>query len=827
MKRRFTDAQRRSAADADLGAGDALELGALEGGRLLELVDLAARDRLARVPGDRVARHGVLAGEGDGADLEPRDGEVLADGPDHRVRGRVVELLDVEVADVGLEAHQPVLDQGGRVGLLDEALDLLRPLDVDVRVVVVAGGGGRVAGDLERLEARVERRLLGLEDRLVLEQGHEAEVGGLRPGVGDELQVAEVDRVDLVRLVPARGVDDAGLAEQVEGLLAEAGLEGLDDEVAVADHVVAAPDLLGLGRTGVVDRDAVGQDGEDLHVLERPEAEVEPVVLADDVPDLQRAVAALDDAGVGDRLAAALVGAAGDVHHRARVLDERPQHVQHVVVRPGRLEPRAEEPAPAREGVAHHVPGGALLAVGEGVAGALGDDVVAALGEQLLRQGAVAAEEGERAEDLHRGRPPLVAHGGEGDVLLDLPAVHRALDAEGGRGGAGLDEEGGRALVEGAGVEGVPRAPDDLGGRADDADHLAGVRRREGEVDARLVHAAGALGDLADRRAEVGDVRDVLVHPGVAGLGHEAREELGVVPVAVPDHREGRALVRDRLGGDHGVGLLLLEAGAGRDGAAVGEEHAEVLRGLAGQRPDRADHQLEGLGEHGGRHDLHVALDGGVDHAAAGLVAPGGADDAARGVLAREDDDADEVVGPELRDVPLRVTLHVVEDPAHAAGAVQEQGGVGDLGPGLRARGLDLEEDAVTVVADVAREGLPNLHCDLFRCEATLPGWQEFPDNQGPKSYHYLVILSIYQLSIVKPPLRAVVRWRRGWDSNPRYRFAVRRISSPVHSTALPPLRGAKNNQNGLPCRECSRLIVSSHKWRDTQEAEGAGLLIL
>ena len=31
--------------------------------------------------------------------------------------------------------------------------------------------------------------------------------------------------------------------------------------------------------------------------------------------------------------------------------------------------------------------------------------------------------------------------------------------------------------------------------------------------------------------------------------------------------------------------------------------------------------------------------------------------------------------------------------------------------------------------------------------------------------------------------------WRRGWDSNPRY-LAVRLISSQVHSTTLPPLRG-------------------------------------
>ena len=31
--------------------------------------------------------------------------------------------------------------------------------------------------------------------------------------------------------------------------------------------------------------------------------------------------------------------------------------------------------------------------------------------------------------------------------------------------------------------------------------------------------------------------------------------------------------------------------------------------------------------------------------------------------------------------------------------------------------------------------------------------------------------------------------WRRGWDSNPRYCITVRRISSPVQSTTLPPLQ--------------------------------------
>src|SRR5690606_41582701 len=31
--------------------------------------------------------------------------------------------------------------------------------------------------------------------------------------------------------------------------------------------------------------------------------------------------------------------------------------------------------------------------------------------------------------------------------------------------------------------------------------------------------------------------------------------------------------------------------------------------------------------------------------------------------------------------------------------------------------------------------------------------------------------------------------WRKGWDSNPRYGLTVHRISSPAHSTTLPPFR--------------------------------------
>ena len=38
-------------------------------------------------------------------------------------------------------------------------------------------------------------------------------------------------------------------------------------------------------------------------------------------------------------------------------------------------------------------------------------------------------------------------------------------------------------------------------------------------------------------------------------------------------------------------------------------------------------------------------------------------------------------------------------------------------------------------------------------------------------------------------PLAAILYWRKGWDSNPRYGITVYRISSPAHSTSLPPFQ--------------------------------------
>src|SRR5689334_11888637 len=64
--------------------------------------------------------------------------------------------------------------------------------------------------------------------------------------------------------------------------------------------------------------------------------------------------------------------------------------------------------------------------------------------------------------------------------------------------------------------------------------------------------------------------------------------------------------------------------------------------------------------------------------------------------------------------------------------------------------------------------------------------------------------------------------WRSRWDSNPRYGITVHRISSPAHSTTLPPLlirfawcegRYCSRGSLALPCRSPKAAIF--HAGRD------------
>ena len=55
--------------------------------------------------------------------------------------------------------------------------------------------------------------------------------------------------------------------------------------------------------------------------------------------------------------------------------------------------------------------------------------------------------------------------------------------------------------------------------------------------------------------------------------------------------------------------------------------------------------------------------------------------------------------------------------------------------------------------------------------------------------------------------------WRKGWDSNPRYGITVYRISSPAHSTTLPPFRLF---EIGLP----EAPVFASPSWSSFGEAK-------
>ncbi len=79
---------------------------------------------------------------------------------------------------------------------------------------------------------------------------------------------------------------------------------------------------------------------------------------------------------------------------------------------------------------------------------------------------------------------------------------------------------------------------------------------------------------------------------------------------------------------------------------------------------------------------------------------------------------------------------------------------------------------------------------------------------QNAKSRHKGAIRVIYRVSVSD----RTGRWRRGWDSNPRYGITVNRISNPAHSTTLPPLQsGARMIRGGGGRDNLGRPITT---WR-------------
>jgi hypothetical protein len=100
---------------------------------------------------------------------------------------------------------------------------------------------------------------------------------------------------------------------------------------------------------------------------------------------------------------------------------------------------------------------------------------------------------------------------------------------------------------------------------------------------------------------------------------------------------------------------------------------------------------------------------------------------------------------------------------------------------------------------------------DVSAFRAAAMALLESPGSEDAKAFMHLVVgeIRIYadEVSVSGPNLgvleaalthtRATVpavpsfisNWRKGWDSNPRYGITVHRISSPAHSTTLPPFR--------------------------------------
>lgn len=714
----------RSGADEGLHLHRTLELGAVE---LDDLLLRALGRGLGRPPldGGLVA---ALHREHGGPDLEAHDRELATRLLHHLFRLLVRELGRVEV--LGLVLHEPVLDGRRLVGVGLALLVLLGLLAVELGLLVHLG---LVAAGDELLLARVQRLLLHLEIRLVAHEADETERRGLGPRRADHLEVAQVEGVRLRGLVLGTGLDDVRLDELREALLREARLELGEHEVAVADDVVRPEDLLVL-RLRVGDHLALLVTRQDLDVLDRAQREVEAIVRADHVEHLERALAvALEHRRIDLELPTALVGALGDEEDRALVLDEEAEHVEHAVVGTHGLEAGADEALAVREDAPHHVLRLARLAVGVGAAHLLRETGVAGDVEVLGRRGVLPGEHRLRGVRADERRLVVVVHLLERDLLAERLAVDASLDREGLGVLRRLEEERRLALVEGRRREVAAVGQADLRRHAHEARDLARVGL-EAHVDRATHRLLEGVADRLDRDAEVLDLAHVAVQAVLARVVHERREEAGVVPVAVADHREAGTRVGDRLGGRRGLALLLLQLPLGGHGAAVREEDRHVL-GVVGDLLNRLERELERLREHGRVEDADLLLDGLDDHLPTLLVAARRTGDRLGAAVAAEDDHRCEVVLAELGDELLGVLADVVDDRAHGTRAVDDHR---EVLVALLLLGLDaeLEEDAVLVdLRDGTGARDRDVHVGpLFCCVGTLSfGHQWTKDPLSPE----------------------------------------------------------------------------------------------
>ncbi|GEM_PF-2828532 len=673
-----SESRERSGADEGLLTHRTLDLHTVEVDELLDrplLVGLAGRPLDSRLTA-------TLHREGDGADLVAKVRQLAPRLHHHRV-GRVpVELRGIEA--LGLVTHEPILDRGDRVRVGLALLVLLSLAVVDVALLVLLA----LALCLTLLEPRVQRRLFLLEIALEAQHGRELHLTGLGPGRTDHLERAQVERVRLARLELGTGLENAGLEQKLERLLRDARLDLVHDEVAVTHDVVRAILLHILGTTLAVLR-------QDLDVLERPEREIEALVVADDVEHLQRAIArALEHARIDHQLPTALVGALGDVDDRLRILDQLTHDVQHRVVGTDGLEARADEALPAREDAAEAVLRLASFAIREGVADLLGQPVFTDHLEVLGGGRAIAREHRLRRVRADEGQLVVVIHRLQRGALLERLAVDAALDHDALGVLAGLDEQHRLALVEGRALELRTDRLAHLRGDADEARDRASARL-ERDVDRTAHGLLEGLADAVDGAREVLDLADVAIEAVTSALTHQTGEERGVVPVPVPNDGETSAGIGDSLGRLGGLVLLLLDAPLVGNGTAVGEQDAYVGASV-GDLLHRLERELERFAEDRRVHDLDALVDRLVQGLTTLLVAACRTRDQLGAVMAAEDDERDKITLDEFRDELLAVVADVADDARHRAGAVDDLDPVMifDL---LDASDVDLEQDAMCI----------------------------------------------------------------------------------------------------------------------------------
>lgn len=97
----------------------------------------------------------------------------------------------------------------------------------------------------------------------------------------------------------------------------------------------------------------------------------------------------------------------------------------------------------------------------------------------------------------------------------------------------------------------------------------------------------------------------------------------------------------------------------------------------------------------------------------------------------------------------------------------------------------------ILILAELAElpplETLAQIEQELDEKNASV--WARALGNLRAAGVAATVIFGLGICSMMTPNDANAMYWRKGWDSNPRYSITVHRISSPAHSTTLPPFQ--------------------------------------